>query len=1355
MKFLTSEDTLKLKFAAQDLVACSQQKTLEIREKIQATIDAGGYNYDEDGEFSEIVSMVNQACQKTMTILPEDPLRVPDCRVVTYETEFQVRRRTALEIAKELLDSGNKPLVLSFADGLQPGVTPRFKERTQEELNCRSSALLKCLQGSAMYSENRKRGVGGEYSSTCILSPGVPVFMKENGQLIRAPFLIDFISCAAPMKDCNQTQRSIDLLRDRITRILEIAKAYQYKSLVLGAWGCGGCGNDPAAVAFSFFQLFSTKFEGDFEKVCFAIADPTENPNDVNRGKYIEPFKDFFCETRKIQIKRLSNARSFSRWLADWTNLARQAIARNVDQNFNDQIIEVLRSNHELKTCYPKFDTFLAMNTELKKLVGQVQTEIKDAQTTITQIQKRNPYATQQLISTEPLRSLQTREIIRESGFKINEAHQIPSRSASYGMVPESLHGEIRSKLLEKFPGGLYEHQTDAMRTFLDGKDLCLATSTASGKSLIFMALAADHLIKNPNSRVIAVYPQRALTQDQLGKWESFLDGTEITVGLIDGSVKTKERLSILEKSRVVVMTPDVIHSWMMRFMIDTRSKLQQVGLLILDECHLYTEILGTNLAYLLRRMHCVSNGEYRMIAATATVGDPAGMISKLTGRDTFEIIGADAEKSPAPEKNLLLVQYDQSNLTREQRDFNLVAKLADHYDGKFLVFVDSRQRVERIAAQAASNQVTSHGVLPYRSGYEAADRRAIQTALSAGNLKGVITTSALEVGVDIGDIDLVVILGYPPSVKSFWQRFGRAGRRADRRCDCVVVDTMGIMATVDGGIAEYMKKPAEESLFYMDNRFLRYGNVLCAASELSQIYHHQPLPDEGALNARYIDLPPDFAVSVLNELVPNTAIPAELRDMKPTENTPPQLKFSLRQVMEEQYLIRRKEDGAEVEQLSASQRFREAYPGAIFRHRRTAYRITTRKLGRDMLELIAISPQGIDGRKTKRIAKEWIIPDFHSTRFLKKSITGYAVACNIQIEERVFGFKEEQSSGVGPIDDIEYNRDYPYQNLPLARIIETTGVVISLPEDITDSRITEFLMEGFSTISGISMRNIGIGSVSNPQCPFFKKEHRAICIYDDVQGGFRLTEDLVGRLEDVAKRAALIAADCDNVSRDAFVRILKDLERHFSNLREVQVGTGYRGEALEISRQEDSYRLVVRPGQNVVLFRDPDKREYVITEVFLGLGEKILYRNPNGPIPHEDIMIIPGHTILAWYDPDRGVVLPDGQGPDALAIQSIQFMQPAYRFKLRSMYAGGDDYERMVPMEKFGNGDLVLIYDPRMPNGYGLGKWCESTRKNGDSTVLSCRLRSLDPQSFDDIWSGEFSAAEKPEFGWWAVQRA
>jgi uncharacterized protein (TIGR02452 family) len=155
MPFRESEDTPQLKLAAQDLIASKAEDSIRIRDHNSQIILNGGYDFYEDGDFTNIADSLKHARENTLTVLPEDSLPSCDAASVMFDTEFQVRRHTALECAKELIDTGFKPLVLNFADGLAPGVIPRFKERTQEELNCRASALADCLNGSAMYAVNK------------------------------------------------------------------------------------------------------------------------------------------------------------------------------------------------------------------------------------------------------------------------------------------------------------------------------------------------------------------------------------------------------------------------------------------------------------------------------------------------------------------------------------------------------------------------------------------------------------------------------------------------------------------------------------------------------------------------------------------------------------------------------------------------------------------------------------------------------------------------------------------------------------------------------------------------------------------------------------------------------------------------------------------------------------------------------------------------------------------------------------------------------------------------------------------------------------------------------------------------
>lgn len=241
--------------------------------------------------------------------------------------------------------------------------------------------------------------------------------------------------------------------------------------------------------------------------------------------------------------------------------------------------------------------------------------------------------------------------IIASVGLRLNDQLELPARQASFEPAPESLHSDVREYLQAKFPGGLYSHQSRAIAASLDGKDICLSTSTASGKSLVFMSVAGDFLKRERNVRVVAFYPVRALIQDQLGKWKSMLDPLGFSVGFIDGSVDTKQRGEILLHHRVLLMTPDVAHAWFMSSLADERVALvrKNLGLLILDEAHVYDGVFGTNMAYFLRRLQAVCKPA-RLICSTATLGQPNDFILQLTGRETVEI-GTQQEGSGIPKK--------------------------------------------------------------------------------------------------------------------------------------------------------------------------------------------------------------------------------------------------------------------------------------------------------------------------------------------------------------------------------------------------------------------------------------------------------------------------------------------------------------------------------------------------------------------------------------------------------------------------------------------------------------------------------------------------------------------------------
>jgi DEAD/DEAH box helicase domain-containing protein len=342
------------------------------------------------------------------------------------------------------------------------------------------------------------------------------------------------------------------------------------------------------------------------------------------------------------------------------------------------------------------------------------------------------------------------KEIAEQIGIRIADTFFLPAKHAVFIQLPRELHADVKYYLQDRYPQGLYSYQPKAIRASLDGNDVCLSTSTASGKSLVFMSVAAHLLKKESCGRVVAFYPVRALIQDQLEKWKRMLDSLKFSVGFVDGSVDRLDRAHILLDNQVVLMTPDVAHAWFMSSLGEESMRLvrRNVRLIVLDEAHVYDGVFGTNMAFFLRRFQAVCS-QARMICSTATLGQPNDFIHRLTGRKSIEY-GLEQEGASIPPKKIFVARIAGGG--GFEVSARLLKTLARQYAGRFLEFADARKMVELVTAaahradQSESNldedvleelaDETENQLVPYRAGYESDDRQRIQKALVDAKLR-------------------------------------------------------------------------------------------------------------------------------------------------------------------------------------------------------------------------------------------------------------------------------------------------------------------------------------------------------------------------------------------------------------------------------------------------------------------------------------------------------------------------------------------------------------------------------------------------------------------------------------------
>ncbi len=733
--------------------------------------------------------------------------------------------------------------------------------------------------------------------------------------------------------------------------------------------------------------------------------------------------------------------------------------------------------------------------------------------------------------------------IAQRAGVEISEEVSYTKKEAIFSNVPAGLHPVIEERIKEMYPNGLYSHQAKAIELGLKGENVCIATPTASGKTLTFTSITLSRLLtaKDAGKRavILALYPAKALLHDQELKWMSAVSGTSLRIGIIDGGVPVVKRSEILATSEIVLMTPDTLHAWMMSHLDknEVRDWLSNLQMIILDEAHIYDGVFGTNMAYLFRRIQAISRVS-QFLASSATIGDPLGFLQELTGAE-YELISINDDGAGMPEKKVMLcrIPVRKTHLFRNELLKEYAATNGSH--GRFLMFVDSRKKVEEIAAEGQRALQNNEGqendqqetldtldlddlvdidndqkVLPYRAGYEEEDRERIQAALTTGTLLGVVTTSALELGIDIGEVELVVMLGEPPSIKSFWQRAGRAGRK-----------NAGIVALLDldgrvtsMGLPRYLDRLPEPNWLYLDNEYLQYANALCAADEkrATDDLHYSNIPFK-TLPSAFIDL-------LENELVPMRSIPHDLYPLKQqansTENV--QYAFPLRSGIEKTYTVTcRNMPNQSIGKLSYSQLMREAFPGAIYRYLARPYLVSQIKNAK--AEIITTRISGI-GRTTPEVQTA-VFPQFNDQMYyIRKSETAFVIECHVQASERVIGF--ELKIGNNKKREI-YGVGNKYSQKPLSRFINTTGVCFYFPEEqLQREKIAKYICMAFCKICSVQDRDVGWGSFLSQSSPLGAEKVKGFAVYDSTNGSLRLTRQIPSRMNDILAEAQRLSLE-------------------------------------------------------------------------------------------------------------------------------------------------------------------------------------------------------------------------------------
>ncbi|HTS11047.1 MAG TPA: DEAD/DEAH box helicase [Candidatus Limnocylindrales bacterium] len=426
----------------------------------------------------------------------------------------------------------------------------------------------------------------------------------------------------------------------------------------------------------------------------------------------------------------------------------------------------------------------------------------------------------------------------------LTAVRHIPAREAQFRAMPEWVRPELAAAYRMKGIERLYSHQAAAAELARAGKNFVVVTPTASGKTLCYNLPILNAILEDPDTRAMYLFPTKALAQDQLAELHDLATRLDDVFGVFtyDGDTPSDARKAIRERGHAILTNPDMLHTGILPHHTRWTRLFENLRYIVIDELHTYRGVFGSHLANVLRRLRRIAEfygSKPQFICCSATIANPGELASQLIEQDVSVI---DENGAPAGEK--LFVFYNPPMINRNlgiRRSYlNEVTRVAKELLGRRLqtiVFANSRLHTEVLLTylQQANppKPGEAQGIRGYRGGYLPGERREIERGLREGRIRGVVTTNALELGIDIGSLDACVMSGYAGSIASTWQRAGRAGRRSGSACAVMVASSAPLDQFIVQHPDYFFGRSPEHACVQPDNLEILINHLKCAAFEL------------------------------------------------------------------------------------------------------------------------------------------------------------------------------------------------------------------------------------------------------------------------------------------------------------------------------------------------------------------------------------------------------------------------------------------------------------------------------------------------------------------------------------------
>ena len=688
----------------------------------------------------------------------------------------------------------------------------------------------------------------------------------------------------------------------------------------------------------------------------------------------------------------------------------------------------------------------------------------------------------------------------------------IPAREPEFDNTSGLVSPKISELLSRHGIHRFYTHQAEALRHINAGRNVLLATPTASGKSLTYQIPVLELLEKNPLGTALFLFPFKALAQDQFKALTSLTDGmlfpsNRPVAGIYDGDTNQSRRLKLRRSPPGVLMTnPDMIHYSLLPYHSKWKSFLENLSLIVVDEMHSYRGVFGSHVLQIFRRFQRIVRhfgAKPQWIGCSATIGNPVDLARNLIGED-FQIISQSG--APAREKGFLSHLPEDRASTSAVKMFEACLKTGL----KTIVFTKSRRQTELIYRILSDrNAYLMRKISVYRAGFLAEERREIEGRLFRNELDGVISTSALELGIDIGGLDCCILVGFPGSVTSLWQRSGRVGRQLRPSLVVFIAGEDALDRYWFDHEPRLHQAPVERVVVYQTNDAITDQHLECAADELPIV-----------LNENY---PNSQHIADRIEFLKNESTLLETADggMFLCRASQPQRRFALRSLGENYKIV--DENGRIVGDIDGIRVLKECHDGAIYLHGGQVYRVS--KLDRDNFKAyvepgpLEIYTQTFAEKETEILNIDGSIPFGNARIFWGR----------LKVTERISGYK---------IKRIYTSETISSHELSLPEIVfETRGLWIVFNEISVEKikaigklpmgglHAVEHAVIGLYPLISICDRNdlAGISTKMHPQAG-----GAAVFIYDGVPGGLGLAESALENFTELISLTKTNIESCD-----------------------------------------------------------------------------------------------------------------------------------------------------------------------------------------------------------------------------------